>query len=222
MVSSTLGMAQSGAVKKFVHSNSASSVEPFNISDKADFLSAEAAIALNLIMDGYLLLNADGDIVLSNSTANQLLQKMSAITTNSHDTDTTHLPPLVWQACQSLLKNGEYLADHAIRPQATFTVAPDIEVRISLLPAQSAQPCSFLIALADKSQTSIAQATVDQWLYGLTNREKEVWALRLRDYSYQAIADELYLSVNTVKKHMKIILAKQEQWHFEQTELLAS
>ena len=62
----------------------------------------------------------------------------------------------------------------------------------------------------------------DQWLYGLTEREGEVWMLRLQDYSYQEIADKLYLSINTVKKHMKTILAKQEQCQFGEANALAA
>jgi DNA-binding CsgD family transcriptional regulator len=49
---------------------------------------------------------------------------------------------------------------------------------------------------------------VDQ--YGLTPRQAEVWLLRRANYTYKEIAAELYISLNTVKKHMKDIQAKRE------------
>lgn len=47
--------------------------------------------------------------------------------------------------------------------------------------------------------------------YGLTSREAEVWLLRQANYSCREIAAELYISLNTVKKHMKNIHAKREK-----------
>ncbi len=44
--------------------------------------------------------------------------------------------------------------------------------------------------------------------YGLTSREAAVWFFRQSNYSYKEIANKLFISVNTVKKHMKNIYAK--------------
>jgi uncharacterized caspase-like protein/DNA-binding CsgD family transcriptional regulator/energy-coupling factor transporter ATP-binding protein EcfA2 len=44
--------------------------------------------------------------------------------------------------------------------------------------------------------------------YGLTAREAEIWILRRQNKSYKQIASELYIALDTVKKHMKSIHAK--------------
>lgn len=54
--------------------------------------------------------------------------------------------------------------------------------------------------------------------YGLTCREAEVWFLHRNKYSYKEIADKLFVTINTVKKHMKNIYAK----HYTYTEQQAS
>ena len=46
--------------------------------------------------------------------------------------------------------------------------------------------------------------------YGLTPREAEVWLLRRANRPCKEIAVDLRISLNTVKKHMKSILAKQK------------
>jgi RNA polymerase sigma factor (sigma-70 family) len=215
-------MTQFTAVKRIDNDNPPANITPLGELNRSDFFNKGAAIALSLIMDCYLLLNANGDIVLSNSKADQLLQKMQADSCNPQENSCSALPESALQACQLLLENCEYLSNHSLPSQAMLTVDPDIQLRISLVATGPDEDPLFLVTLEDKRQTSIAQATVDQWLYGLTNREKEVWALRLQDYSYQDIAAELYLSVNTVKKHMKTILAKQEDWRLNTFGLLAS
>ncbi|MUG91303.1 winged helix-turn-helix transcriptional regulator [Scytonema sp. UIC 10036] len=47
-------------------------------------------------------------------------------------------------------------------------------------------------------------------MYGLTPREAEIWFLYRSRCSYKEIAERLYISVNTVKKHMKNIHSKQQ------------
>ena len=52
---------------------------------------------------------------------------------------------------------------------------------------------------------------------GLTAREDEVLSLMNRDMSNKQIAEQLGISVNTVKKHLAHVFAKQGQhsrrWH---------
>jgi len=45
--------------------------------------------------------------------------------------------------------------------------------------------------------------------YGFTDREQDVWLLHRRKYTYKEIAKRLGITPNTVKKHIKSILAKQ-------------
>jgi WD40 repeat protein len=49
--------------------------------------------------------------------------------------------------------------------------------------------------------------------HGLTPREQDIWLLYRTNYSYKQIANELNISLNTVKKHMKNIYAKLHDLH---------
>jgi len=48
--------------------------------------------------------------------------------------------------------------------------------------------------------------------YGLTPRESEVWLLYRANYSRKEIAAELFISIDTVKKHLKNIKTKQDKF----------
>ena len=45
--------------------------------------------------------------------------------------------------------------------------------------------------------------------YGLTKRETEVWRLQRGGLSYQQIAKKLFISLNTVKRHLQSVHGKQ-------------
>ncbi|PSN16369.1 hypothetical protein C7293_02880 [filamentous cyanobacterium CCT1] len=231
MVSSALGIAQFAAVKQADDHNSGSILDrcrlpkETNLGSETDAIALKdraLGIALSLLVDSFLLLNADGGIILSNAKGEELLQKMQTSRDKSSRQPQVTLPEAVLKACDLLLENCAILSDQSLPTQVALTVYPNIQLRISLIETEDEWNPLFLVVMEDKQQSSLTQATVDQWLFGLTNREKEVWTLRLQDYAYQEIAETLYLSVNTVKRHMKAILAKQEQWRYDTFELLAS
>ncbi len=59
--------------------------------------------------------------------------------------------------------------------------------------------------------------------HGLTSREQDIWLLYRANYSYKQIAEELNISRNTLKKHMKNIHAKLHKLHgLFDSDLLAS
>jgi len=68
---------------------------------------------------------------------------------------------------------------------------------------------AFLAVLAGMAAARSDQA-VDEFIRNceLTERESEIAALLLQGRTYKMIADELYLSVNTVKTHIKNIYSK--------------
>ena len=64
--------------------------------------------------------------------------------------------------------------------------------------------------LEDRKQSVENTANTEVDKYGLTAREADVWFLYRANYTYKEIAAQLHISLNTVKKHMKNIHAKQE------------
>ena len=69
------------------------------------------------------------------------------------------------------------------------------------------QPCILLI-VEDRQQMvqDIVLDEAQEW--GLTPREQEVWLLHQDGCTYSQIANKLFISTNTVKKHMRSIHAK--------------
>lgn len=66
----------------------------------------------------------------------------------------------------------------------------------------------ILVILEDQRRTIEHHVAFEAQHYGLTTREQEVWLLRRMNYSYQEISQELYISLDTVKKHLKNISIK--------------
>lgn len=69
------------------------------------------------------------------------------------------------------------------------------------------QPC-ILLVVEDRQQMvqDIVLDEAQDW--GLTPREQEVWLLHQDGCTYSQIAEKLFISMNTVKKHMRSIYAK--------------
>jgi DNA-binding CsgD family transcriptional regulator len=71
------------------------------------------------------------------------------------------------------------------------------------------QPHLF-VTLENQHQSAEDRARVEARRYRLTDRETQVWSLRRAGYSYKAIAAELHIAEDTVKKHIKSIHAKRD------------
>ncbi|MEM6253848.1 MAG: helix-turn-helix transcriptional regulator [Cyanobacteria bacterium P01_D01_bin.156] len=66
----------------------------------------------------------------------------------------------------------------------------------------------ILVTIEDLTQVSHHRAMSDAYRYGLTPRETAVWQLYLQGLSYRQVSAELFISFNTVKKHIKNIFSK--------------
>ena len=66
----------------------------------------------------------------------------------------------------------------------------------------------MLVRLKNMTQTALQQACWDAYRYHLTQRESEVWRLYLQGFSYQQVANQLFISRDTVSKHMKNVHSK--------------
>ena len=66
------------------------------------------------------------------------------------------------------------------------------------------------MTIEDCNQYNQSIAIADAKKYNLTDREMEVWLLRRANLSYREIANQLYITINTVKKHLKNIYVKQQ------------
>jgi DNA-binding CsgD family transcriptional regulator len=156
-------------------------------------------------VDGILVVNDHGETLYSNTLAQQICHQLNATTP-----PVNNMPGEVWRACQALIENRELYAEHAIVLESLVTLpATTIRIRVQWLEL-SAQTNLLLVRLEDQQQMLRNLAIAESKQYGLTNREAEVWLLRRLGHSRKAIADQLYITLDTVKKHLKNIYAKQQ------------
>ena len=66
----------------------------------------------------------------------------------------------------------------------------------------------IFLLIEDRNEALQKEIQIEQKKYNLTERESQIWELRLQRYTYQEISKCLKISLNTVKFHLKNIYAK--------------
>lgn len=167
---------------------------------------------LGSLQDGFIIASQTGEIHQINQPAERICD---VLTSEARSTQSDQLPTEIWNICRSLLKNQALLKNQNV-PSIINTgldadiIMPNIgPVRIRVQNIVVADAPCLLIVLEDRQQTIRNKALSDAALYGLTEREAEIWQMRLRGAAYKEISTALWISVDTVKKHVKNILAKQ-------------
>ena len=139
----------------------------------------------------------------------RLLSVSASCSTLKKVLKTLFFPLEIWRVCQATLQNQSVLSFQKIGLDAEIILPELGAVRIRVQNIQLAKTPYLMIVLEDRQQTIRNKALSDAALFGLTERETEVWQLRLRGADYGEISTMLWISANTVKKHVKNILAKQ-------------
>jgi DNA-binding CsgD family transcriptional regulator len=156
-------------------------------------------------IDGILIVNPKGEILESNSRARELCQL---------STFDPVLPSQIMEVCEALVESQKLFPGQRIIPETEAVMgSTSLRVRARWLnPDNLEDPFQgfsyLLVTVEDRQQTLQNVAIADTQKYALTAREAEIWEMRLQGQSYQTIARELYITQNTVKKHVKNILAK--------------
>ena len=160
-------------------------------------------------VDGVLILGNQGELVHANDCARRIFcQRLQGA---------SQLNPLieeVWRVYNCLIESNEVFCDQKLIIESEIDIGNSDTFRIRarwLVLDESTHPY-LLITIEDRHQSTQNIAITDAKRYGLTARETEVWLLRRANHSYKEIADSLYITLNTVKKHIKNIHAKQEAY----------
>lgn len=156
-------------------------------------------------LDGVLVLTQQGTIVYSNRCARQICQQLVPSSPPSE------IPHQVWRICEALIDSREVFPEHRVVLDddiATATVT--IRVRARWVDRLDIDQPYLLVTLEDRSQSLKNVAIAEARKYHLTPREAEVWLLRRANRTYKAIAAELHIAIDTVKKHIKNIHAKRD------------
>ncbi|MEO0824988.1 MAG: LuxR C-terminal-related transcriptional regulator [Cyanobacteria bacterium J06639_16] len=170
----------------------------------ANLLSA----MLEALSDGILMISPGGELLHANCCAVQLCRQL--ISTQG---DLPILPPAIWRICESLIES------RSLFPNQIFVIEDEIRgigstlirIRVQWIDIDAVDHPCLLVTLEDRNQSAKTAALAEAQRYQLTQRETEVWLLRRAKYNYEEIADQLFISINTVKKHLKSIYAKRNQ-----------
>lgn len=160
------------------------------------------------LMDGILIVTEAGHIIHANTCARQICRQLL-----KDGTADLAVPPEIWQICETLLESRPCFPEQivVIEDEVAIEDHPvSIRVRVRWLELRTQGRACLLITLEDRYQSARKRAIAEVKQYGLTPREAEVWLLRRANYSYEEIAQKLYIALNTVKKHMKSIYAKRQ------------
>lgn len=144
---------------------------------------------------------------------------------DSHDYAETVLPLPVSEVCHRLLREVynpaasvilEFCAKDGplMRLRATWLeqVLPELPSERGLVLGESglnpALPAFLAVFIENCDEMMQAEMQLQQQKYDLTEREAEIWMLLRQELTYQEIAQQLQISLNTVKTHVKNVYAK--------------
>jgi DNA-binding CsgD family transcriptional regulator len=146
---------------------------------------------LQTYADGILLLTQEGKTVYFNETATLILKQVDCSLKE------------LWAICQSFLQtaDSDTIDEFELKP---------LRVRMRWLTCELLKIPCLLVILIDQNQTMQNLAIAQAKQLKLTPCETKVYALHRAHYSSSEIAKELFISVNTVKKHLRNIRQKQQ------------
>ncbi|MEM8545048.1 MAG: helix-turn-helix transcriptional regulator [Cyanobacteria bacterium P01_H01_bin.119] len=164
---------------------------------------------LNALPDGVIMVSPSGAVLHANQYAKGLCQQLTSV---AHSVQP--LPLSVWRICEALIESRELFPNRffVIEDEIQTVAETTLRIRVRWMDQGAVEYPCLLVTLEDRHQSAKSAAIVEAQRYHLTQREKEVWLLRRIDCDYETIAQRLYISVNTVKKHLKNIYAKRSQF----------
>lgn len=159
------------------------------------------------LIDGILILTDQGEVIHANSCANRLCQQLT-----QNQTQVGLVPQKIWNVCQALVKNRGLFPDQSVilEDELGTDQPTTVRVRVQWIDLHTTQRSYLLVTLEDRAQSARKMAIAEIQKYSLSPRESEVWLLRRANRTYKQIASELYIAVDTVKKHIRNIHAKRQ------------
>ena len=158
-------------------------------------------------IDGVLILTQQGQWINANNNARKICHILAPKPSQANS-----IPEEIWDVCQTLMESRSFYPNQPviIESEVRTQQLRALRIRARWLDLEAfSEPC-LLVILEDRYQSMQRTVIAESKQYGLTPRESEVWLLRRLDYTFQSIADQLFISLNTVKKHMRNIRTKQE------------
>jgi DNA-binding CsgD family transcriptional regulator len=166
--------------------------------------------------DGILIVTDSGQLVFANSRAWLFCQQINKHYDNENSDINLcdrNVPDAIWEICKPLIENNTSCHRNTIlSDEIILNDSAILRIRVRWLNLnQFNYPC-LLITIENRDESIKNTALFEVKKYHLTPREAEIWYLYRSNYSYKKIAVQLLITVNTVKKHMKNIYAKKQDF----------
>ncbi|MEM6838636.1 MAG: LuxR C-terminal-related transcriptional regulator [Cyanobacteria bacterium P01_C01_bin.120] len=181
----------------------------------------QLALIFELVLDqifpyqGFMLLTHQGIVLQSSPYAQKLCQAMEHQERSQGNQSRgleEQLPVEIRELIRCLQESRQLFPEHRIQLQDLVVLRDNSRIRLEAnwIDLEQPQPTGIVIRFENLTQIAHQQALTDACRYHLTEREREVWECVLLGMSYTQIGQELFISINTVKRHMKSIYRKQE------------
>ncbi|WGV27125.1 helix-turn-helix transcriptional regulator [Halotia branconii] len=159
--------------------------------------------------DGILILTTAGELVHANASAHHICSQL-----NQGHFDSNYIPSAIWHLCQFLIDNQRLLSDPImmLSDEIVLDKSTIFRIRIKFMDLEIFDIPCLLVTLENRCESMKNIAIAEIKKYELTPREAEIWCLYRSNYSYKEIAVKLHITLNTVKKHMKNIHAKRQDF----------
>lgn len=156
-------------------------------------------------VDGIIILTPEMKLLHVNEYARNICNKLTGLYLEQI------IPEEIWNVCESLIESRELFPDSNIFIELEVEKnLKKVRIRARWLEMDDNKNEYMIVTLEDCHESNQSIAIRDAKKYGLTERETQVWLLRKANLSYKEIAARLYITINTVKKHLKSIYAKQQ------------
>ncbi|MEI1373572.1 LuxR C-terminal-related transcriptional regulator [Nostoc sp. UHCC 0926] len=172
-------------------------------SKRADFLQE----VIEGLEDGILILSKAGKVIHANASAHRLCCQF-----NQGNFNQNFVPPAIWNLCESLLNSRYLFSDKLLilSDEIVLDKSNIFRIRVRLLDLDGFEVPCLLVTIENQYESVKNVALTEVQKFDLTPREAEIWFLYRSNYSYKEIANKLYITINTVKKHMKNIHTKRQ------------
>ncbi|WP_272063147.1 helix-turn-helix transcriptional regulator [Oscillatoria sp. CS-180] len=152
-----------------------------------------------------LIITEEGDVIYATESLRDQLEKLAEDTVDSSSMpQEISLIFQVLQQCRNQFPNQNWAIEFDIFTKGAIA----LRIRSRWLKLEGFDKPCLSIVLEDRQHMvqDIILDEVQDW--GLTPREREVWLLYQDGCTYSQIAKKLYITINTVKKHMRSVHAK--------------
>ncbi|MEO1404176.1 MAG: LuxR C-terminal-related transcriptional regulator [Cyanobacteria bacterium J06635_1] len=168
---------------------------------------------LESLIDGVVIFTDSGKLVHASASAHQTLAPFL-----QDERCAKQLRQELDRLCKAVVDGARTYPDQTVVVESELSdcEAGAIRIRVRWLRLSAYANPLILMSVEDQKQSMKAKALSEASKYELTRREAEVWSLRHYNFSYQEIAARLFISVNTVKKHLKNIRIKVDNYQFGQ------